>query len=452
MNSSDFVIENKFINNNNNNKKRKVGKIIPIVLLLVLVGILAFLVYKVKFDKKSTDKKSENYEEYDPNYPLESEGSVKQEQTTTVTSNINSNIATTSNAVNGNTSVTGVRLNESNITMTVGQTKVITATVLPTNAANKGVVFSSSNTSVATIDNNGKITTKAVGVTNITVKTKENGKSATTKLTVVAKPISVTGIKLNASTLKIYKGGKAKLTATVSPSNATNKNVSWSSSNSKVATVDSNGNVTGVSVGTAVISATTKDGNKRATCTITVSEQSISPTSITITGSSKNVYIGRTLQLNIKYNPTNANTNTKITWASSNTKVAKVNSNGLVTGVGIGNATITATTQNNKKYSYNVSSSPSRNAADYSVKIVVKSTTGNKYGVTYTYSYVIISSTNPSLAGINPSKIKYGADEFELTGKNDSRPITQFCDSSKKATIYLNANNEPISGVSVKCN
>ena len=469
--NNDFVIENKFINNENNKKKK--NKIIPIILLLLLICLLAFLVYQVKFAKKDSDRKSDEYSEYDPDYPLESDGHIKQEETQpitsniteTITSNVTSNITVTSNVVNSNKTsnvvntsnntnvgVTGVRLNESNISMLVGQTKNITYTITPSNAANKKVTFSSSNTSVATIDSNGKITAKAVGTTNITVKTKDGGKSATGKLTVVAKSIPVTGVKLNVSTLQIGYGGETSLDATITPSNATNKKVIWTSSNSKIVTVDSNGRIKGVNAGKATITATTQDGNKKASCVVNVSEKPILATAITITTGVRTVYIGKTLQLGVKYSPADANTKTKITWNSSDKSVATVNSNGLVTGVGEGDTTITAKTENGKSYSMSIYSrySPS----DYKVRIylidVIGGSASSGSKPTFKYTYTISSSINPSLREIKVSSIYYnGATMYMDNAYSSLKSLSEFCDTSKKATIY--SQKYAISGVPVTC-
>lgn len=101
--------------------------------------------------------------------------------------------------------------------------------------------------------------------------------------------IAVTGVSLDKTSLTLTEGGNSKLTATVNPSNATNKNVAWSSSNSSVATVDSNGNVTAIKPGTATITVTTSDGGYKATCTVTVNEK---PASYVVTFTAKAMYEG----------------------------------------------------------------------------------------------------------------------------------------------------------------
>jgi uncharacterized protein YjdB len=170
-------------------------------------------------------------------------------------------------------SVTGVTLTPSTVSVKRNESERLTAAVAPSNATNKRVTWSSSNTSVATVSG-GIVTGVAAGTATITVTTADGGRTATASVTVsndTPDPISVTGVALTPSTLSVNQNQSATLTATVSPSNATNKNVNWSSSNTSVATV-SGGVVTGIALGTATITATTVDGGHTATALITVKE------------------------------------------------------------------------------------------------------------------------------------------------------------------------------------
>ena len=185
----------------------------------------------------------------------------------------------------GNVYATGISLNKTSTSLTVGATESLVATVTPSNATNKNVTWSSSNTSVATVDQNGKVTAKAVGTANITATTTDGSNlSATCKVTVTSSTVLATGISFNKPSMSLAVGNTETLVATVTPSNATNKNVTWSSSNTSVATVDQNGKVTAKTVGTANITATTTDGtNLTATCQVTViSLPSIVENTITI--------------------------------------------------------------------------------------------------------------------------------------------------------------------------
>ncbi len=201
----------------------------------------------------------------------------------TVTTTDGSKMASCAVTVNAATpsvvNVTGVEINKTSTTLTVGGTETLTATVSPDDATDKSVKWSSDNTSVATVDANGKVTAVAEGTATITV-TATNGtentsddKTATCAVTVnAATPsvVNVTGVEINKTSTTLTVGGTETLTATVSPDDATDKSVMWSSDNTSVATVDANGKVTAVAAGTATITVTTIDGSKTATCSVTV--------------------------------------------------------------------------------------------------------------------------------------------------------------------------------------
>ena len=164
--------------------------------------------------------------------------------------------------------VTGVTLNKTTLTLEAGASETLTADVVPQNATNKAVVWSSNDGAVATVDNSGKVTAIASGVTTITVITGDGGKTATCAVTVTSK--AVMGISLNKTTLSLISGASETLIATISPDDAANKNVTWSSSNDAVATVDNEGTVTAVAKGVTAITVSTNDGGKTATCEVTV--------------------------------------------------------------------------------------------------------------------------------------------------------------------------------------
>lgn len=154
--------------------------------------------------------------------------------------------------------------------------------------------------------------------------------------------IAVEGISLNNNKLSMYIGDKQKLSAFIQPTDAYNSNITWSSSNTKVATVDANGNVEALSSGTAIITVNTEDGNYVANCDVTVT--AIEITGITIDKENLNMILNETQTISARIQPANA-TNKNIMWESSNTNIATVDSNGKVTATGVGNATITAKTE-----------------------------------------------------------------------------------------------------------
>ena len=166
--------------------------------------------------------------------------------------------------------VTEVKLDKDSLSLEVGGTATLTATITPNNATNPNVTWSSDNQNVATVDQNGEVTAVSAGTATITVTTADGGYKDTCPVTVTAATVPVTGVSLNKDSLALGVGDSETLTATVKPEDATNKAVTWTSSNSTVATVDQNGVVTAVAPGTATITVTTADGSFTATCTVTV--------------------------------------------------------------------------------------------------------------------------------------------------------------------------------------
>ena len=168
--------------------------------------------------------------------------------------------------------VTGVSLNKDSLTLDVSSSETLNATVAPNNATNQKVTWTSNAESVATVDESGNVEAVAPGTATITVTTADGGKTATCEVTVTAASVPVTGVTLSQNQASLYYNrtpNTLTLTATVAPDNATDKTVTWTSSNPSVATVE-NGVVTAVAPGTATITVTTADGGFTATCTVTV--------------------------------------------------------------------------------------------------------------------------------------------------------------------------------------
>ena len=165
-------------------------------------------------------------------------------------------------------SVTSVTLNSTSMELTEGESQSLTAVISPSNAENQKVLWMSSNSSIATV-NDGVVTAVKQGKATITAKSDDGGKTATCQVTVKAKTYPVTSVTLNKTLVELTEGESLTLSATVNPSNATNKSVIWSSSNESVVKVV-DGKVTALKAGTAVITVKTVDGNKTATCQITV--------------------------------------------------------------------------------------------------------------------------------------------------------------------------------------
>ena len=250
-------------------------------------------------------------------------------------------------AAAGPVAVTGVTLNKTSLTLEAGQDETLTATVAPSNADNKDVSWSSSNPSVASVDQTGKVSAISAGTAIITVTTADGNKTAICNVTVTAPAAQIpeTAISLDA-TATVGIGSTITLVVTYTPADANQgKAVTWTTADAGIAIVN-NGVVTGVSAGTVAITATsTTDPSITATCNVTV--QAIAVTDVSLNKSSLNLQIGGNETLTATVAPANA-TNKNITWESSNTAVATVN-NGKVTGVAAGTATITVTTVDGNK-------------------------------------------------------------------------------------------------------
>lgn len=244
------------------------------------------------------------------------------------------------------THVTGVSLDKSSMNLTEGESFTLTVTVSPSDATDQRVTLQSGDGRIATVSGN-KVTAVSPGTTTITARSIDMDKTATCTVTVLPKEIKVTGVSLDKSTVTLVEKGTVQLNATVSPSDATNKDVTWSSNNTTVATVSSTGLVTAKSAGTATIIVKTNDGSKTADCTVTVSAASIPVTGVWIS-SSLFMKVGSTEKLQASIEPSNA-TNKSVTWSSSNTAVASVSSEGVVTAKRIGKAIITVKTVDGAK-------------------------------------------------------------------------------------------------------
>ena len=171
-------------------------------------------------------------------------------------------------------SVTGVTLDKNELTLTVGGPDVkLTTTVAPETAPDKTVKWYSNKTNIATVDQDGNVHAVAAGSAIIAVATNDGNKVAACAVTV---NISVSAVTLDKTELTLTVGDPdVKLTATVAPENATDKTVSWSSDKTDVATIDQEGNVHAVAEGSATITVTTNDGNKTATCAVTVKKSEV---------------------------------------------------------------------------------------------------------------------------------------------------------------------------------
>ncbi len=234
--------------------------------------------------------------------------------------------------------VEGVEIDPSSITLEVEENAVLVAKVLPEDATDKSVSWSSSSSSVVKVDKDGNLSALKIGTATITVKA--SGHTATCAVTVKEKSIHVTSVTLNKSTASLNKGASFVLVATVMPYNATDKTVTWTSSDPSVASVNESGKVSALKGGKAVISA--KADKITATCEVTV----IAPVeTITLSPETCEIARGEEITLTATVGPEDA-TDKSVSWSTSNKNVATVDSNGTVRGVGKGQARITVRSGN----------------------------------------------------------------------------------------------------------
>ena len=213
-----------------------------------------------------------------------------------------------------------LKINPEQTTIIEGQSEQLSVRYSPTNASDKQLIWTSSNSDVAQVSEAGLLTAKSVGIATITARSEDGVHSAKCLVTVVSKTISVTGISLDKTSLSMTEGDTETLTATVLPSDATDKSVTWSSNNTSVATVSS-GAVTAKAAGTATITAKTNDGSKTASCVVTVNKKAISVTSVALNKSSLTMTVGDTQTLTATVSPSNA-TDKSVTWSSNKNSVA----------------------------------------------------------------------------------------------------------------------------------
>lgn len=339
-------------------------------------------------------------------------------------------------------SVTDVTLDSSSVELVEGETANLSATVSPNDAYNKKVLWVSSNTSVVTVSN-GVITAISEGNAIITAKSDDGGKTATCSVTVKKKVINVTGVSLDKETINLSIGEDYNFNATIEPSNATNKNLTWSSSDESVAIVTSEGQVKAIAVGATAIKVATEDGDFSASSqvvvTISVSGISLSSKEITLgEGESKTVLATIT--------PSDA-TNKNVIWESSDPTVAIVD-NGEITAISAGTTVVTATSEDGS----------STESCVVTVVAYVSEVTLNKSEITLSVgtSEVLIATIHPSnatnknLKWVSSDAAIVNVVEGTITALSDGTAIITVIseDGEKSATCTVTV-VVPVSSISI---
>lgn len=362
---------------------------------VLTVGDIFTLIATVKPD--NADSKAVTWTSSKPEVATVEDGkvtAVSPGQTDITAETVNGKTATCKVTVNAVVvEPSSVTLNETKLDLTTGQSFELKETVLPENANDKTVTWDSKDKSVAVVDQNGKVTAVAAGTTVITVKTNTGGHTAACEVTVTDPIVEPTSITLNQTNVTLIMGQSYTLIATVLPADADDKTVAWTSSDTKVATVDANGKITAITAGTTDITAKTANG-KTAVCKVTVNAAVVQAGSVSLSASSLKMKTGDTSCLTATVLPADT-TDKTITWKSSDAAVASVASDGTVTALKRGTATITATTVNGKTASCTV-------AITLAAPVVkVANTTTSSVKLTWTKvsgasKYVVYRSTKKS--------------------------------------------------------
>ena len=326
--------------------------------------------------------------------------------------------------------VTEVTLDKTELTLTEGETETLTATVKPDNADNRKVTWISDKTDVATVGGAGKVTAVKAGEAVVTVTTEDGGKTATCKVTVKAKAVNVTEVTLDKTELTLTEGETETLTATVKPDNADNRKVTWISDKTDVATVGGAGKVTAVKAGEAVVTVTTEDGGKTATCKVTVKAKAVPVTGVEVNPWAVTLSVRGTSKLSYTIRPADA-TNQNVKWESDNPSVATVDSDGNVRAVSAGVAKVSAVTEDGgfrsgctvtvKEFSsgFEVGGLFYKTAEGYSMDFV--EVTGNPGGGKYSGDVVV------------PGTVEY--DGITYTVKGVGNRAFEGCGDLRKVTI-----------------
>ena len=264
--------------------------------------------------------------------------------------------------------------------------------------------------------------------------------------------VSVTGVTLNKASMNLVEGKSEVLSATVSPDNATNKAISWKSSDAAVASVDATGKVTAVKAGSATITVTTTDGSKTATCAVTVTAKEVKVTGITVDPAILEIKEGTTSQLKVVITPADA-TSKDITWKSTNTEAATVDGSGLVTALKEGKTRIVATVTGSEIEAFcevTVTPDDALKGIEFTagkVEVGVGKTTTLEIAFTPTYAAnknVTFSSSNTSIATVASDGTVTGVADGEttITATSEEGSFTATCvvavSSSFTSGLYYN--------------
>lgn len=230
------------------------------------------------------------------------------------------------------TEVASIALSRSSAELEIGETLSLKATVSPSNATYDSITWTSSNATVATVSDSGLVSALSEGNTTITVMA--DGKKASCSITVIKGYVAVSSLTLNKEKLELFKGETETLRVTISPDDATDKAITWTSSAPEIVSV-SGGSVSAIEVGDAIIYA--KAGDVSATCSVSV--KPVTATGVKITGAKQSVFIKDTLWLSYGFTPEHAEP-VPMRWTSSDESVLSIDQDGVCIAISEGSVIV----------------------------------------------------------------------------------------------------------------
>ncbi|MCR5450744.1 MAG: Ig-like domain-containing protein [Solobacterium sp.] len=308
--------------------------------------------------------------------------------------------------------VTSVTISEEAANLCVGTTIDLDAEIKPDNAENKNVTWSSSDETVATVDQNGLVTALTEGTAVITVKTEDRGYTAQCTVTVYAVHAESISVNEEGSVSEIDYGKTGTIQITFEPADTTNQKLLWSSSDETVAVVDENGSITAVGEGTVIITATAIDGGFSVSKEITVVYHHIEHVAFT----EENTVLakGDTRTLRLHFEPENAS-NKEVTFTSDNEEVVTVDPDGNIIGISEGTAVITVTTKDGNK------------TAECTVTVAPKNIYVRDLNDSYAYTGTAIK---PVPAVYDSGKLLTAGKDYTVTYKNNTNAYSYEGDRS----------------------
>ena len=347
-----------------------------------------------------------------------------------------------------NVKIEKLELNISKRTISKGEQLKVQTTITPNNATNKKINWQSSDDKIVIVDQNGTITGVGGGKAKITAKTTDE--SNISESVDISVNVPVEKITLNTNNINLVVGNEIKLVATITPDDATNKEINWTSSNSNIATV-TEGKVKGISVGECIITATSKDGIS-AECKVTIQNtqpEEVEVTDVILSSSSVKLEVDKTETITATVVPSNA-TNKSLTWSSSNPKVATVK-NGTINAISPGSCTIIVKSNNNIERECNVTVVTST-PKDVEVTDISLNKTSEVFDLSSnTKTDTLIATITPSNAtnktvfwtSSNTDVATVNSNGLITAKSNGTATITVCTENEKKATCELEVHTTP---------